>query len=165
MSLPKTSDHTDIEVPMVPCPRNNLNDNGWSMSATMWCPKFKETDILRGSFYSTKYSWLRLAVHRCDPNETIIKNGKKQKKKCASKDEQNKYFQSTILSLLINKQEPDLETRSHVHVKKMNKDEYYSVKTTPHLAEFKEIWLEKSTIKLDNDRTGLLDNSEEKTVI
>ena len=71
------------------------------MSATMFCPEYRDTDIFRGSYYSKEYSWLRLGVHRCNPNEYIMKNGLRVKKQCASKQEQDKFFGSHILSLLL----------------------------------------------------------------
>ena len=77
---------------MVPCNKNHENDNGWDFGETIFCPEFKPTDILRGDFYSKKYSWLRLVVYRCDTNDIIIKNGRKINKKCASRTEQDKFF-------------------------------------------------------------------------
>ena len=71
------------------------------MSATMFCPDYRATDILLGSFYTKKFSWLRLGVHRCDPDEYIIKNGRKVKKTCASRREQDEFFANNILSLFM----------------------------------------------------------------
>ena len=42
-----------------------------------YCPDFRDQDIMVGGFDSKykKYSWLRMAMHRCDP----------KKNKCASR--------------------------------------------------------------------------------
>ena len=79
---------------MVKC---NPNIGGWDVSMPNYCPDYRSTDILKGNYFTNKYSWLRLAVHRCDPNEII--NGKN--KSCASKEEQDQYFKDTILSLTV----------------------------------------------------------------
>ena len=39
-SLPRTPKSQDIEIPMIPCPRKNEFDGGWSMSSTFWCPDY-----------------------------------------------------------------------------------------------------------------------------
>ena len=85
-SLPATEKRQDIDIPMIPCPKNHENDNGWDFTAPLFCPDFKETDILKGSYYSAKYSWLRLIVHRCDPTEKVKnKYGRTVNKKCATR--------------------------------------------------------------------------------
>ena len=66
----------DIEIPMVPCNKSTEYDGGWVANATMFCPNYTESDILFGSYYTQRYSWLRLAVHRCDPREKITVNGR-----------------------------------------------------------------------------------------
>ena len=45
-----------------------------------------------------------------------------------------------ILALLINKQEPNLKTRDKSHIKKMNKDVYYSAIADPTLTIENEFW-------------------------
>ena len=75
VSLPAVKNQ-DIEIPMKPCRVNNDFDGNWDMSATHFCPEFRPTDIMRGSYYTKKYSWLRLAVHRCNPNEIVNIDGK-----------------------------------------------------------------------------------------
>ena len=48
-----TKDAQDIEIPLVPCKRNNMNDGNFDLSATMFCPDYKDTDILKGSYYTS----------------------------------------------------------------------------------------------------------------
>ena len=82
--LPAIEGHNDIDIPMVPCSNeaNHTNSHGvWDQSATKFCPKYNG-EIFGGSYYLQKYSWLRLAVHRCNSSEIINVNGKKQNKTC-----------------------------------------------------------------------------------
>ena len=88
---------------MVPCEEEFENNGNWDLSATSFCPEFRETDIMRGSYYTKRFSWLRLAVHRCDPNDLIKKGDKMVKKTCASREDQDKFFEDNILSVFINK--------------------------------------------------------------
>ena len=74
----------DVEIPMVPCDSLTEHDGGWKADATRFCPDYSDSDILFGSFYTERYSWLRLAVHRCDPREKILVNGRTVNKQCAS---------------------------------------------------------------------------------
>ena len=86
---------------MVQCNTNIENDGGWDISMPHYCPDYRSTDIIKGNYYSNKYSWLRLAVHRCDPNDLIIENKVEKNKTCASKEEQDQYFKDTILSMTL----------------------------------------------------------------
>ena len=53
-----------------------------------YCPDYRSTDLFKGNYYTHKYSWLRLAVYRCDPHEMIQdEEGKMKNKKCASREE------------------------------------------------------------------------------
>ena len=67
------------------------NDGGWDLSMPRYCPDYRPTDILKGNYFTEKYSWLRLAVHRCDPKEMIQEyiggEVNLQNKKCASREE------------------------------------------------------------------------------
>ena len=102
---------------MVPCKSNSEFDGGFDESATMFCPKYSDDDIMFGSYYNKKYAWLRLAVHRCDPNEFVTIDGRTQKKKCASRVEQDKYFNDNILSFLVNSPSPNLQQDDNPIVK------------------------------------------------
>ena len=85
---------------MVDCDYIDIENAGkndlWNMKQKYLCPKFKETDILYGDYYSPKSSWLRLVVHKCDE-----KKRKEEGKECASDEEIEKYFHETLLSLEI----------------------------------------------------------------
>ena len=77
ISLPKLDKFVDQVIPMVPCNNEKHdNDNGWDHSATLFCPEFKQTDIMKGDYYSEKSSWLRFIVHRCDPTDKVLIDGK-----------------------------------------------------------------------------------------
>lgn len=102
-SLEVTPKAQDVDIPLKLCKDVFEFDGNWDLSAPTFCPDFKDTDILRGSYYTKKYSWLRLAVHRCDPNDLIMKNGRKVRKTCASKSEQDEFFKNNILSLFLTK--------------------------------------------------------------
>ena len=91
----------------------------------------------------------------------IIKNGVKINKTCASRAEQDDYFEKNILAVLVNKQEPNLETHNDNHVVKQNKDLFYSTKAKDGLTLFSEFWFEKSTMRFNNDRTGFKDDIDE----
>ena len=45
----------------------------------IYCPDFGEEDILYGDYVNSKYSWLRLVVHKCDPKKRSLVG-----KKCES---------------------------------------------------------------------------------
>ena len=51
-----------------------------------YCADYRSTDFIKGNYYTDKYSWLRLAVHRCDPHEIIIENEVEKNKTCASRE-------------------------------------------------------------------------------
>ena len=114
------------------------------MSAVIFCPEYRDNDIFKGSYYSDKYSWLRLAVHRCDPTDLIEKNGELVNKTCASHEEQNNFFEQNILSLMINKQDPALHSPVDA-VRKINSDTHYSVKANK-LTEYNDFWIERNNI-------------------
>ena len=61
---------TDSLVDLVDCnyadETNEEKNDLWNMKQKYLCPKFSESDILYGDYYSTKSSWLRLVVHKCD---------------------------------------------------------------------------------------------------
>ena len=96
MYLPPMNKHEDLTIEMVPCKNqtevhvNSHEDSSagvvanevknvshpWDNSATKFCPKYNGTELFGGSYYSEKYSWLRLGVHRCDPTEIVTINGK-----------------------------------------------------------------------------------------
>lgn len=86
----------------------NEYDNGWDVKAPHFCPEYKSSDFIKGNYYTEKYSWLRLAVHRCDPTELIEINNVVQNKTCASREEQDLFFRETILAMTINDKQPAL---------------------------------------------------------
>jgi hypothetical protein len=56
----------DREIPLIEC-AGGAED--WRNGIPKYyCPDFDESHILHGSFYADKYSWLRLAIHVCDPS-------------------------------------------------------------------------------------------------
>ena len=164
-SLPTTKQNQDILIPLTPCNKNHESDNGWDFKAPMYCPEFKSTDILKGSYYTKQYSWLRLAVHRCDPTEKVMIDGRMRNKQCASRQEQDIFFENKVLTVLINKQEPNLKNHEEKHIMKRNKDLLYSAKVNNGMVTFYEYWFEKSRIELNNDLSGFKDNVETLDVI
>ena len=117
ISLPKLEEFVDEIIPMVECNHKEYEYmNGWDINATIFCPQYRKNDILMGDYYSEKSSWLRLTVHRCDPNDTIKVNGAIQKKKCKSRKEQDKYFKNNILSVFKTMDEPNLQSSGKVPV-------------------------------------------------
>ena len=72
---------------MIECATNINSTGGWDISMPNYCPDYRPTDIFKGNYFSKKYSWLRLAVHRCNPNETSIEDGVVKNKECASREE------------------------------------------------------------------------------
>ena len=144
LNKPALKKSRDVEIPMVPCQSNSEFDGGFDESATMFCPQYSDDDIMFGSYYNTKYAWLRLAVHRCNPNDTVTIDGVEQQKQCANRTEQDKYFNDHILSFLVNQQAPNLQDHENP-VKKQNEDITYSVKTST-LTQWSELWIERSQI-------------------
>ena len=71
---------------MVRCNSNVEFNNLWDFSMPNYCADYRSTDIIKGNYYTDKYSWLRLAVHRCDPHEIIIENEVEKNKTCASRE-------------------------------------------------------------------------------
>ena len=71
ISLPALKESLDIDIPMTRCDKMIEFEGGWDLSAPHYCPEYKATDIFKGNYFTDKYSWLRLAVHRCDPTEII----------------------------------------------------------------------------------------------
>ena len=114
-SKPHLKKHKDIEIDMIPCPdqeRPHENahadgDSPWDHTATKFCPNFKN-EIFGGSYYEEKYSWLRLAVHRCNKNDTITIAGQKKKKTCKSHEEQDKFFKEKTLQIHVTDKQPNL---------------------------------------------------------
>ena len=86
-----------------------------------------------------------------------------QNRTCASREEQDKYFATNILSLMINQQEPTLHSEVNV-VRKVNQDAYYTVKTN-EFTEYNDFWIERNSISLEDDLTGILDNSVNVDII
>ena len=72
---------------MVKCNSNIEHEGGWDIKSNPhFCPDYRPNDIMKGNYYTEKYSWLRLAVHRCDPNEKILEDGVIKNKVCASRE-------------------------------------------------------------------------------
>ena len=145
---------------MVPCKKNHEFDGGWDQNSTFFCPDYGKDDLLYGGYYSEKYSWLRLVIHRCDPNEIIVVNKKKVKKSCATRDEQDTFFAENILNVLIHNTEPSLQSDDSP-INKFNIENHYSVKHQKEYTEFHEYYVQRSKIELNNDLTGFWDNTEE----
>ena len=52
------------EIPLKKC---SSNMGIWDAGQQHYCPEFSEDDVVYGNYYSEEYSFVRLAVHECDP--------------------------------------------------------------------------------------------------
>lgn len=92
----------DLIINLKEC--NKKDNDAWSSSSQKYyCPDFGDDDILYGDYYIPKNSWLRLAMHECDPTKRALLG-----KTCESKENIENYFQLKILNLQIESVKPDL---------------------------------------------------------
>jgi len=95
-----SSGFTDKTIPLKRC---FGDDPDWSTAKKKkYCPYFNKEDFLYGTFYTKRYSWMRLALHFC--NDT--KSAEEERKlkglkyvKCKSKEESKDYFANNIIGL------------------------------------------------------------------
>lgn len=100
----------DIIVPIVNC--DKIVDSAWKeKSVNHYCPDFKDEHFLAGSFYSSRFAWMRLAIHFCDDSPEAeaqrLKDGKKHIK-CLGKEKTKEFFQNNIIGLDMTTYAPTL---------------------------------------------------------
>lgn len=75
----------DREIPMVLC---DGAAEAWKTGIPKYyCPDFNETHIIHGAFWAPKFSWLRLAIHACDPSDEAKAKRSVENKECKSFEE------------------------------------------------------------------------------
>lgn len=94
----------DIEIPMVPCPTEDLFFRNKNLK--YYCPGFNESHWLHGGFSASMWSTMRLVLHSCD-NSTAANlrrdlDDTKIHKRCASFEESAKWFENNIIGVEAN---------------------------------------------------------------
>ena len=84
------------EVPMIPCTNEFIDPNVVDLwyPGTIYCPDWTDRHRLLASYRHNIHSWLRLAVHRCDPERRALEG-----KECASDDEINEFLFKNIYTV------------------------------------------------------------------
>lgn len=62
----------DKIIDLKDCDNDEPNHEVWSIGQHFFCPDYSDSDFLYGDYYQAKASWLRLAVHKCDPKKRAI---------------------------------------------------------------------------------------------
>lgn len=87
----------DREIPMVEC---EGAAEAWKTGIPKYyCPDFDESHFIHGAFWAPKFSWLRLAIHVCDPSEEAKALRSEENKECKTEQESFDYFEKTIIGL------------------------------------------------------------------
>lgn len=150
----------DLIVDMVDCDyvdeTNEEKNDLWNLKQKYLCPKFSETDILYGDYYSSKSSWLRLVVHKCDAKKRLSEG-----KTCATDEEIEQYFHQTLMALELKQVKPNLMQYDQVPLIKYFVDGEYTSKAVKYLAKGQEFLLRESFIELEDTLLGIIDDPEE----
>jgi hypothetical protein len=64
----------------------------------IYCPDWSNQHVMFSNWEKEKYTWFRLAVHKCDPERRALKG-----KTCASEDEINEYFNQYFFLMDVSK--------------------------------------------------------------
>lgn len=87
----------DREIPLKEC---GGSAEAWMVGVPkFYCPYFDETHIIHGAFWASKFSWLRLAIHVCDPSEEAKAKRSTPNKECKTEQESFDYFEQNIIGL------------------------------------------------------------------
>lgn len=91
----------DRFIPLIVCPTTTITS--WRKSDNkQYCPDYGDAHFLYGNFYTTRFSWLRLALHFCDDTpqgEEERRKAGRRHVKCAGRDRIMDYFASNIINL------------------------------------------------------------------
>ena len=76
----KVHKFTDKIIDLVDCEIDKHKIDIWNIGQHYFCPDYKDSDFLYGDYNQRKASWLRLAIHDCDPEKRALEG-----KECKSK--------------------------------------------------------------------------------
>ena len=100
----------DRFIPLIDCP-NPIYTSWRKSNVKQYCPDYDDGHFLYGNYYTTRFSWLRLALHFCDdtPEGKLdrIQAGK-QYIDCKSREEIIDFFSSNIIALDMITESPTL---------------------------------------------------------
>ena len=120
----------DKNIPLVEC-QNQEVDVSWRDSRIKkYCPDYGDWAFIYGTFYTKRYSRLRLALHFCEDNPEAEEERRVQGKKhlkCKSKDESMDYFGYNIIGLDIFTLSPTLGNTEDEPLGKETTSLHYSV--------------------------------------
>lgn len=80
---PKVNKFMDKIIDIVDCDKKDKKENSndvWNVGQIYYCPDYKDSDFLYSDYDQEKASWMRLAIHECDPKKRALEG-----KKCKSK--------------------------------------------------------------------------------
>lgn len=116
---------------------------------------FSDEHYLKNDHETAKNSWMRLALHECDPK-------KMGKDKCANRTAIDTYFRQNIISMYAMTVKPNLKNyKNKVPLYKKFKNFHYGVREQTDLLKANEIMILQSSMEIDDDRTGLNDHPHE----
>jgi hypothetical protein len=81
---------------MVPCVNDFVDENVRDLwyPGVIYCPDWQDKHNLFATYRHSIHSWIRLAVHKCDPERRALVD-----KKCANETEINDFFNSYIYNV------------------------------------------------------------------
>ena len=143
----------DIVVPLKKdCNRVDEEGSPFHQIVASYCPDFSEKHYLKNDYNNIRSSWMRLALHECDPSKT---------QKCASTSEINDYFNKNILSLQMKVVKPNL--MNYVKEPPLYSSyeyTYYSIREQTDLLKAREIFIQQNSLELDDGTFGFFDDPD-----
>ena len=96
---------------MIPCTNDLADPNvmGLWYPGTFYCPDWNDDHHLYQTYRANVHTWIRLAVHRCDPERRALKG-----KECASETAINDFFSSRVFTMQMQRQAPNLEYKENI---------------------------------------------------
>ena len=152
--------YLEKQIGMVECENEFIDEALVALWYTgkLYCPDYSEEDFMQSNYNYKKHSWMRLVVHRCDPEERALEG-----KDCAPIEEINEYVHSYVFSLSYQKMTPTIDSDS-IYIKdtfqKYYVDADYSTPINNLTAVGKEFSIYQSKIILDDQLLGIFDNPE-----
>lgn len=142
----------DRAIPLVEC--QDVLDVSWRQDRTkQYCPNYGDEAFIYGTFYTKRFSRLRLALHLCEDTpeaEEERRQAGKKHVKCVSRDESFDYFAQNIIGLDIFTQSPTLGHEGGEALAKETTSLHFSIRAVRDFTTYRDIGLVLSRIELED---------------
>ena len=144
------------EVPMVPCENKFVDPNVKDLwyPGIIYCPDWQDRHRLYGTYRHNIHSWLRLAVHRCDPERRAAVG-----KECADEEEINQFFFANIYTVQLQRAAPSMDAADYMDfVREYFVDINFQHPINNVTVTGKEYNIVRNKVVLEDGLLGIVDN-------